>query len=130
MRDTNLGSSASGQIQQKPKPPKSAQMPQQYRDWEQAGHMKWERNLSLALAVLMLIGGVIWAYFFITSSPNLGPRTPVEKELADKWIRVLFTVLWIGFALISVVLMIFLSTVIGKTGAILEKINLRLKKKR
>ena len=80
--------------------------------------MTWERNLSLFLAFLMLVGSVVGAYSFITNSPDLGSRTPAEIDLAETWIRVLLTVLWIGFSLFSIVLMIFLSGIIGKAESI------------
>lgn len=89
---------------------------------------KWDRNVSLLLAAIMLVGGGVWAYFFVSATPSMGPGTPEENELAEKWIRVLLTVFWVGASVFSVLLIMLISAVIGKAGNILAKGNLGLRK--
>ena len=95
----------------------------------QASNMKWERNLSLVLLAIILVGGGVGAYSFISSSPGLKPSTPAEILMAERWFRVLLTVLWIGFSVFAVLLVILLSSGIGITSNILGKRNPSLSKK-
>ena len=45
------------------------------QDMEQAGNLKWERNVSLVLAFVLIVAGLIGAYRFILSSPGVGQKT-------------------------------------------------------
>ena len=84
-------------------------------------HTKWERNISLVLGVILLVWGGVSAYSFIANSPSLQPGSPAEVEMAEKWIRVLLTVIWVGFGVASVLLMIFMSRVIEIAENFLKK---------
>ena len=97
-------------------------------DREQDANRKWDRNVSLLLGAILLVGGGVGAYFFIFDRPPLEATTHAETLAAEKWIRLLLTILWIGFSVLSVLGIIFVSTIIGKTSDFLEKRNLRLKK--
>ena len=97
-------------------------------DWEPEGDGKWERNISLVLAAILLLGGGIGAYFFIVDRPTLEATTHPEVLAAERWIRVLLTIFWIGFSVCSVLGVIFLSVTIEKTSRLLEKGSLAFKR--
>lgn len=97
-------------------------------NWGDFSPTKWERNLSLGLAVIMFVGGGVGAFYFSLNKPSLPINTLAEVQSAERWIRVLLTIMWVGFGVTSVLAMILLSSIIGVIEKFLARRNLSLKK--
>ena len=80
-------------------------------------HTLHEKRTSLVLGGILLAGVLGGAWYFLTNKPTLPLATPEEVAAADRWLKVLYAVMTLGFAVSVVAGIIGLSTAIKRARA-------------